>query len=262
MTDVSALSVSIEVDMSAFMEAMEEVTAMLIATAEMFDEVARDISKALSGISESGGETQSTLEKIIKFIIEAVDIFKTLKEIINGVIDVFKFLGLAEEDATATTILASFLEFMGVAAELATPIGWVMLGLTSIALAYLALHDSGGKANEALSDTNDNVKVTGDSIENATGKVIEFNNALNDTNNIQLSAKEPPPGAAIHAKVNDNNVPVDNGTIYFNQQQGIINQGSQPGLTQGSSLSSGSNTNPDSSESDKPMQNIAEKFNG
>src|SRR5579885_1686089 len=130
MIDVSTLSVSIEVDMSAFVEAMEDVAAMLIATAEMFEDVAQDISDSLQGINTSGGETKGVFAQVVEFILKAIEIFKALKDIISAITWIFTELGIAEEGATATSLLASFLELIGVSAELATPIGWVLLALT------------------------------------------------------------------------------------------------------------------------------------
>ncbi|HTA82274.1 MAG TPA: hypothetical protein VK783_05060 [Bacteroidia bacterium] len=151
--DVSALSVSIDVDMSGFINAMEEVAAMLIAVAEEFEKVAQDLQGSFAKINESGEETKSFWGQVIEYALKAIEIFDGLKKAIGFVVDALKYFKLVGQEATATGLLGSLLELAGVSAELATPIGWVALAVTALALAYEDLYGSAKKANEEQQKT-------------------------------------------------------------------------------------------------------------
>jgi len=152
MIDVSALSVSIEVDMSAFTEAMEDVIAMMVVVAKTFEDATDNINISLGSINISGGETKGVFAQIIEYVLKAVEIFKALKDIIAGVVWVFELLGVVEEGATGATILGSFLALIGVSAELAPPIAAVLLVIAALALAFEALYDKSEDAKDSLKD--------------------------------------------------------------------------------------------------------------
>ena len=82
--DVSALSVSIEVDMSAFIEAMDKISATLIATADLFDTVSKNIAKAFSNIGKSsddaGGAFDTFIDKGSK-VAEVTDVISKVFEL-------------------------------------------------------------------------------------------------------------------------------------------------------------------------------------
>ncbi len=136
--EVSALSVSIDIDISAFVDAMEQVAAILIATAEEFEQVANDIENAFKDITKSGQEAQGFWEKFFK-VLETAAVLKDVIEILAYAFEGLKYLF---KETSVAELVEGLGELTVVIGEAITPVGWLVLGLTAAGLAIAAFSKS------------------------------------------------------------------------------------------------------------------------
>jgi len=143
--DVSQLSVSIEVDMSGFIEAMEKVSATLIATADLFKKVSDSIGESFSGMGKSSEEGQSSFGHFVELGKNSFEIFKILKELLGNVGISMLGVGTAGEEA------GSAIGLLGTEASLG-PLGLIAAAVTAIGLAFAMTSKSTTEATKTVKE--------------------------------------------------------------------------------------------------------------
>jgi|GEM_PF-3564218 hypothetical protein len=158
--DVSQLQVAIGVDISDFEDAMEKVSAMLLAAADQFQKASEKIAGSFSGIGKSGEESKSSLSSMVDFLVKSTDIFGAFGKITKGTAGLLKEFGAAGEVAAGVPLAESIGGLAEVAGIATGPIGTVVGLILSMGLAYLTTKKSTDEATESMIEFNEHAAAT------------------------------------------------------------------------------------------------------
>jgi hypothetical protein len=152
MINVSALSVTIDVDMSSFVEAMESMTAMMLATAYEFEKAAENISNSFTGINKVGEENETFWGKLVKGFLTTIDIASKVKDTIDLLKWIIVGLGDALGDLSVAGAISGIAEFGAAIIAAIEPVGWIIIGAVALGTAIVGIVHACSGASDSFQD--------------------------------------------------------------------------------------------------------------